>query len=196
MRILFYLPTVTPWWFSNIVIHVIRTLADREADEPHEVHVMVPPLWRGTGISKGEAEHIEALPHVHWHLLNGPDHPRLRSDASGEDDLIQFVETIAPDLSLCRSADIKTLAHFPGAVRCMMEGGAPPFNLGNQWLTLKSQLFDHGFLPAMEQDTAARLDLIASDLWDDMVSRITLPTRAAFLADSLASIMPSTAMPI
>ena len=24
MKILFYLPVVTPWWFDNIVVHLIR----------------------------------------------------------------------------------------------------------------------------------------------------------------------------
>ncbi len=179
MRILFYLPVVTPWWFANIVSGVITTLA-----RDHEVHVMVPPLWRGTGISKAEAPHIEALPHVHWHLLDGPDHPQLRVDASAQDDLIEFVGAIAPDLTLCRSADTKTPSRFPGAVRYMMEGGAPPFDLGNEWLVLKNDLFDHGFIPEIGPDVARALDGIGRELWDDMTARITLPTRAEFRAQA------------
>ncbi len=176
MRILFYLPVITPWWFSNIVVGTIRTLAAE-----HEVYIMVPPLWQGTGISRNEAPHIEALPHVHWHLLNGPGHPQLRMDASGEDDLIQFVEAIAPDLTLCRSADMKTPARFPGTVRYMMEGGAPPFQLGNQEMALKTQLFDHGFTPVMEPDVAKALDRAAQELWDDMHARLTIQPRDEFL---------------
>ncbi len=179
MRILFYLPVITPWWFSNIVVGTIRTLAAE-----HEVHIMVPPLWQGTGISRNEAPHIEALPHVHWHLLNGPGHPQLRIDASGEDDLIKFVETIAPDLTLCRSADMKTPARFPGTVRYMMEGGAPPFQLGNQEMALKTQLFDHGFIPAMDPDVAEALDRAAQELWDDMRARLTIHPRDEFLRDA------------
>ena len=177
MRILFYLPVVTPWWFANIVTGVITALA-RE----HKVHVMVPPLWCGTGIGEAEAVHIEALPHVHWHLLDGPDHPRLRSDASDEDDLIEFVEAIAPDITLCRSADVKTPARFPGAVRFLMEGGAPPFNLGVADLALKHELFDHGFIPELAPNVAHALDGIARELWNDMTAQLDLPTRANFLA--------------
>ena len=109
MRVLFYLPIVTPWWFDNIVVHLIHVLA-REC----EVHVMVPPSWRGTGISKAQAPHIEALPHVHWHLLNGDAHPQLRIDASEDSALLDSVASLAPDLTLCRSADLKTPARFPG----------------------------------------------------------------------------------
>ena len=179
MRILFYLPVVSPWWFANIVVGVIRAVA-----RDYEVHVIIPPLWQGTGISKAEAPHIEALPDVHWHLLNGPDHPRLRIDASDQDDLIQFVETLAPDLTLCRSADMNTPARFPGAVLFLMEGGAPPFNLANESLVLKPALFGHGFMPQTDPALCARMDEMADELWNDMLARRTLPAHDVFFSDA------------
>lgn len=179
MRVLFYLPVVTPWWFSNVVIGLIRTLASE-----HEVHVIVPPFWHGTGITQHEAHHIEALPDVFWHLLNGPNHPRLRTDASQEDELIEFVEAIAPDLTLCRSADLKTPARFPGCVRYLMEGGAPPFQLQSTSLALKTELFDHGFTPMFEPEVEARLDAIGQELWEATHARLRLPSREVFFQDA------------
>ncbi|MEM9311236.1 MAG: hypothetical protein AAGA34_07290 [Pseudomonadota bacterium] len=49
MRILFYLPVITPWWFAKIVKPLIATLA---AD--NEIHVLAPPPWRNTGIGPDE----------------------------------------------------------------------------------------------------------------------------------------------
>lgn len=147
---------------------------------------MVPPLWSGTGIGMGEAEHLRSLPTVHWHILDGPDHPLLRTDASDEGDLIHFVQSLAPDLTLCRSADLKTPACFPGTVRFIMEGATPPFDLSNLNVTLKAGLFDHGFMPEFDSKTADQLDAIAGDLWSDMIARRNLcpdqSSRAEFLA--------------
>ncbi|QIQ86276.1 hypothetical protein [Erythrobacter sp.] len=112
LRILFYLPATTPWWFENIIHHVIA-----RCSEEHEVHVMVPPLWRGTGLDARHIPLLAALPEVRWHVLDGPDHPVLRSDASGIGELLELVNFIAPDLTLCRSADTATPALYPGHVR-------------------------------------------------------------------------------
>ncbi len=179
MRILFYLPVVTPWWFANIIVPLVRACA-----QTHELHVMAPPTWRGTGIGRGDAAHIETLPHVHWHLLDGPDHPRLRVDASGESDLIDFVDKLAPDLTLCRSADTVTPALFPGEVRYIMEGGAPPFCMPAEGVTLKHTLFDHGFLPPMNPETARALDAIGERIWSSKIAHLkalVLPSREEFL---------------
>ncbi len=196
MRILFYLPVVTPWWFSNIVIHAIRAVA-----RDHDVHVMVPPLWSGTGISMGEADHLRSLPNVHWHILDGPNHPRLRINASNEGDLIEFVQTLAPDLTLCRSADMKTPTLFPGTVRFIMEGGAPPFDLSNLSVTLKKGLFDHGFMPEFGGPIADQLDAIANNLWSDMIARqngrLGQSSRTEFLASArLDMCMPIIGLPL
>lgn len=158
-RVMFYLPVVTPWWFENIVVHLIRVMA-RE----HEVHVLIPPLWRNTGIGEDQLPLINDLKHVFWHLLDGPDHPMLRHDASSETDLTEFVEAIAPDVVLCRSADIKTPARFPGIVRYIMEGAAPPFATAAQWVTLAETLFDYGAMPELSEDELKALQPIAQSL--------------------------------
>ncbi len=158
-RIMFYLPVVTPWWFENIVVHLIRTMA-----RAYEVHVLIPPLWRNTGLGEEQLNLIQDLDHVQWHLLNGPDHPLLRDDASGEADLIEFVEAIAPDFVLCRSADIKTPARFPGTVRYIMEGAAPPLATAPQWVTLSEALFDYGVMPDLSKNELTALRPIALSL--------------------------------
>ena len=56
-RVLFYLPVVTPWWFDNIVVHLIRALG-----ETTEVHVMVPRLWRNTGLGFEQLQGGAAMP--------------------------------------------------------------------------------------------------------------------------------------
>ncbi len=178
MRILFYLPVVTPWWFANIIVPLIRACAQK-----HEVHVMVPPTWRGTGIGRSEAGPIESLPHVHWHLLNGPDHPLLRTDASEQSDLIELVATLAPDLTLCRSADTRTPALFPGTVRYIMEGGAPPFCMPAEGVALKTDVFDHGFLPSFEPETQRELEAIGERLWTAKMAHLkaqVLPSASEF----------------
>lgn len=159
----FYLPVVTPWWFENIIVHLIRTIA-RE----HEVHVLIPPLWRGTGLSEAQIPFIKDLDQVFWHVLDGPDHPKLRSDASGEDDLIAFVHSISPDFVLCRSADIKTPARFPGIVRYIMEGAAPPLAIPTHWVVLADTVFDYGVIPELSANERAMLRLVADKLAGDL----------------------------
>lgn len=142
MRILFYLPVVTPWWFDNIV----ASLIDRLTAEA-EVHVMVPPLWRGTGIGAGQLSGVAAADRVEWHILDGEDHPRLRTGGDAFDDLIDLVHEIDPDLSLCRSADLDTPRRFPGIVRYLMEADFPPFPSRVHWLVLREHPFDHCVMP-------------------------------------------------
>ncbi len=176
-RILFYLPVMTPWWFANIVVHLIRVMA-----RAHEVHVLVPPLWRNTGIGEEQIDLVTELDHVFWYILDGPDHPRLRSDASGEEDLIALVHDINPNLVLCRSADIVTPARFPGTVRYIMEGAAPPVRTGSNWITLSPTLFDHGLMPALTPEQQAELDSFAAPIWAQMLQDSTLPSRSEFLS--------------
>jgi len=178
-RVMFYLPVVTPWWFANIAVHLVRTLA-----RVHEIHVLVPPLWRNTGLGEDQFDLIADLDHVRWYLLDGADHPQLRNDASAEHELITLVHDINPDLTLCRSADIATPALFPGVVRYIMEGGAPPFKLGANWVTLSTSLFDHGQLPELSDQQSHRLDQIVDPLWAQMEQQHQLPSRAEFLMQS------------
>lgn len=175
-QVLFYLPVVTPWWFSNIVVHLIRAMACE-----YDVHVLIPPLWRNTGLSEQQLPLIADLMHVNWVILEGPDHPRLRTDASEEYDLIKLVNEINPDLVLCRSADITTPAKFPGIVRYIMEGGAPPTRTANRWITLAPALFDHGLMPDLNGDDSDRLDALASLIAAQTQKEISLPSREAFL---------------
>ncbi|MGB5725260.1 MAG: hypothetical protein WBM39_12690 [Parasphingorhabdus sp.] len=175
-RIIFYLPVVTPWWFANIVVHLIRVLA-RE----HEVHVLVPPLWNNTGMGEEQIDLVADLDHVIWYMLDGPDHPRLRVDASSEEDLIALVRDINPDFVLCRSADIVTPARFPGIVRYIMEGAAPPVRTGANWVTLSPSLFDHGLMPDLSLEQCAELDGLAAPIWEQMLQEPVLPDRAEFL---------------
>ncbi|MEP0190301.1 MAG: hypothetical protein ABJP70_06755 [Erythrobacter sp.] len=158
-RIVFYLPVVTPWWFEHIVVPLIRIMA-----RAHETHVLIPPLWHNTGLGEEQLHLIQDLDHVQWHLLDGPDHPLLREDASKEADLIEFVEAIAPDFVLCRSADIKTPTRFPGTVRYIMEGAAPPLVTAPNWAIVAPTLFDYGMMPALTGDEFARLQPLAQSL--------------------------------
>lgn len=157
MRILFYLPVVTPWWFDSIVAPLIRAAA-RGA----EVHVLVPPLWRNTGIGPDQLPVCSDIENVLWHVLDGEGHPALRHSARDQQDLIDFVAEIAPDLTLCRSADIETPASFPGVVRYIMEGGAPPFSTDPDAIYLSHTLFDHGIMPQLDPaEHAWLIDAIA-----------------------------------
>ena len=143
LRTVFYLPVVTPWWFTHIVIRLIRVMA-----RDHEVHVLVPPLWRNTGIGPEQIDLIAELPHVFWHVLDGPDHTNLRGDAAQPDDLFALIDHINPDVTLCRSADIVSPQRFPGTVRYIMEAAAPPFVTQSQCIWLAPTLQPVSFLPA------------------------------------------------
>ena len=181
LRILFYLPVVTPWWFENIVVHLIRNLA-----QSHDVHVMVPPLWRNTGLGPDEIPLIADLEHVHWHVLDGPDHPSLRTDASGQDDLLDLAKQIDPHITLCRSADTRTPPRMPGVLRYIMEGAAPPFAMPANWIWLAPSLFDYGLLPELPAPFAARLDALSEPHWTQMLQS----AEAAQPNDFLAQIEP------
>jgi hypothetical protein len=160
MRILFYLPVVTPWWFENIVAPLIDRLAVQA-----EVHVMVPPLWRGTGIAPEQPCRVAAADRIGWHILDGEDHPRLRTGGDRFDDLIDLVHGIDPELCLCRSADLDTPRRFPGIVRYLMEADFPPFPSRVHWLVLREHPFDHCVMPQL--DPAEKRDLHAGfeEIW-------------------------------
>ena len=177
MHVLFYLPVVTPWWFDNIVAPIIRAAA-RDA----KVSVLVPPLWRGTGIGPAQLAGCADLDDVDWYILDGEDHPRLRVSAAGEDELFALVDAIAPDIVLCRSADLDSAARFPGMVRFIMEGAAPPFNLGPCGVWLPQTLFDHADMPAIDPAWRAELDTAFRPWWNQARARFTGVDRDAFLS--------------
>jgi hypothetical protein len=149
MKVAFYLPVVTPWWFDNVIGHLIRKLA-----AVAEVHVLVPPLWSGTGIGPEQLAPFADVTGISWHILDDQGHPCLRTDP-GEDPamrerLLALVEAIGPDHVLCRSADVETPRRFPGRIHHVMEGAAPPFPSADNWILFADAPFDHGCLSPLE----------------------------------------------
>jgi hypothetical protein len=141
-RVLFYLPTVTPWWFDNIVRPLIFACAASA-----EVHIIVAPLWRNTGVGPEQLLPFESAQDVHWHIADGDDHPSLRTFPADPDSVVELVRSIDPDYVLCRSADIATPARFPGRVRHLVEAGAPPVPTETTWIVLQSDFWHHGAIP-------------------------------------------------
>lgn len=166
MKVAFYLPVVTPWWFDTIVARLVRVMA-AEA----EVHVLVPPLWRGTGIGFDQLAQCADLEHVHWHILDDEDHASLRTRPANPDAIVDLLHEIAPDYVLCRSADAATPAAFPGKILYMMESGAPPLATANHWLMLQPTLYDHGFLPQLDDDQRRRLREAFAPDWEILRER-------------------------
>ena len=116
MRILFYLPIVTPWWFENIVVPMLRALRGGER-APAELHVMIAPMWRGTGIEAGHLAAAADLADVHWHVVDEGEPDQFRLAGGEVPGLLDRVAAIAPDLTLARSADV-AIALDPDADRC------------------------------------------------------------------------------
>lgn len=152
MRVLFYLPVVTPWWFDNIVEPLLRRLAPA-----CDVLVVAPAPWRGTGIGARELARCADLPDVRWTILSGSDHPTLRTAPEAPELLLALVDAFAPDHVLCRSADVATPARFPGRVHYLMEGAVPPVPLPAHWIWFADAPFDHGVMPSFDARTAAAL---------------------------------------
>ena len=161
MKILFYLPVVTPWWFDNIIKPMIGHLLPIA-----EVHVMVPPLWSGTGVGPEQLRGLADSESIAWHILDGDDHPKLRVSAAGFDDLIELVHAIDPDITLCRSADVETPRRFPGIVRYVMEAGFSPFPAPSEVVVFRENPFDHGILPPMDAPARDRLASAFAPAWE------------------------------
>jgi hypothetical protein len=176
-RVLFYLPVVTRWWFTNIIVPLIRA-----ASRGGEVHVLVPPLWSCTGIGVEELAGCTDLVDVNWHILDRGDHPDLRFSALDKPYLLELVQEIDPDLCLCRSADIETPTLFPGMVRYIMEGAAPPFALNYHTVYLANTLFDHGLMPELTPEQAAWLDAAFAAPWSERKASLPFMEREEFLA--------------
>lgn len=196
MRILFYLPIVTPLWFVEVIAPMIRAL------RPHaELNVLVPPLWRNTGVGQAELAACSGLSDIHWHLVDGDDHPSLRTAPADPDGLVEFVRSIAPDLTLCRSAETITPARFPGRVRYIMEAGAPPFARGN-WIILQDDVFDHGAMPEFSPAEEQALEAAFAPHWqqaDDAFSaqgRFALSRAEALVVLGLPGDRPLLAVPL
>ena len=165
MRVLFYLPVITPWWFARIVQPIIATLAAE-----HEVHILAPPPWRNTGIGHDELQLCADLPDLCWHIVNDAAHPSLRTEPVERDAIIAFVQALGPDYVICRSADFETVKAFPGVVRHITEGAADPLQLGADRFHFTHCPFDHGILPDLGADQKAALDAFIAPYWPAMVS--------------------------
>ncbi|MEG3145151.1 hypothetical protein U1839_10870 [Sphingomonas sp. RT2P30] len=167
MRILFYLPVITPWWFDHIVAPLIRCLAGE-----HEVHVLAPVPWQGTGIGPRELDSVADLTEVKWHIVDGDGHPTMRTEPRDRAGIVAFARALAPDYVLCRSADCETVRAFPGVVRHMMEGGAPPLAIPADWIVLQEEPFDHGLLPPLDGDQRDVLDRLIAPLWKTLTGGV------------------------
>jgi hypothetical protein len=161
VKILFYLPVVTPWWFDSIIEPLIRRLV-----EAAEIHILAPVPWSGTGIGRGELVACADLPQLRWHIFDGESHPTMRTAPTEGAGIIDFVKSLAPDYVLCRSADCETVRGFPGAVRYLMESGASPLAIPNDWVVLQEQPFDHGCMPELGHDEHAELDRLIAPAWN------------------------------
>ncbi|MEQ8771892.1 MAG: hypothetical protein RIC51_03515, partial [Erythrobacter sp.] len=98
-------------------------------------------------------------------------------------DLFELVEFLAPDITLCRSADLAAPARFPGEVRFIMEGAAPPLRARPNATVLTRTLFDYGLMPDLTDEESAELDRLAPQLWDARVFPDPARPRADFLAE-------------
>jgi hypothetical protein len=169
-RILFYLPNVTSWWFNNVVGPLARLLA-RE----HEVHIMVPPEWHGTGLSPEHLEPFADGPQIAWHILDGDDNPSLRDHGTDHAEVRALAAAIDPDYTLCRCADPEAIHAFPGTVRFIMEGAAAPFANGGNPVIFTTRLFEFGALPPLDDDLAGMLENAFADIWADYEEELRAP---------------------
>jgi hypothetical protein len=145
MKILFYLPVVTPWWFDAIIAPMLRAL---HAGQPGtELHVMVAPLWRNTGIHAEQLTQVADLTAVQWHVIDETTPDQFRLAGADVPGLLDLVAAIGPDITLARSADFDIARHFPGCVRFIMEAGAPPFASDQRWIILDEEPFVQRALP-------------------------------------------------
>jgi len=193
MRILFYLPVITPWWFARIVQPVMARLA-----ATHEVHVLAPPPWRNTGIGADEIALCTDLPDICWHIVKDADHTSMRTEPKERDAIAAFVRSLDPDFTICRSADFETPTQFPGIVRHITEGAADPLKLGADCFHFTQTPFDHGVLPDLAADEIAKLDAMIAPYWPamqrsarlDQVQRDYLNEWAALPADRPVIFLP------
>jgi len=165
--VLFYLPVVTPWWFHNIVLPLIKALYGAAV-----VHILAPPMWRNTGIGPDEVAACSSLPDLQWHIVAGEDHSSLRTKPDDPEGLVGFVRSLNPDYVFCRSADIETPSAFPGKVVHLLEGGAPPFRTPSEWIILQRDFWHHGSMPHLEADDRALVEAGFAPNWARMRTRL------------------------
>jgi hypothetical protein len=153
-KVLFYLPTVTPWWLENIVSPLIDAIKGSCG-----VSVMVPSFWHGTGVGRDHPA-IAAHDDVDWYYLEGERFRDLRFPAGGVPEVLDRALDISADYTFCRSADTVTPEFFPGVVRYLMEYDLPlltPLGGGENFSLCGPRLFDRGFLPPMPPEAISWL---------------------------------------
>jgi hypothetical protein len=164
VRVLLYLPVVTPWWFENLVEPMLRRLV-----EVADVHVLAPIPWRDTGIGPKQIYSCRDLPQITWHIIDDANHTDLRFNAATvREDLLSFVRDLAPDMTLCRTADFQTAYRFPGLVRFLMEVAATPFDIGTCNAMITEQPFANGVMPELRIAELSRLDELIDSRWNEM----------------------------
>ena len=181
MKILFYLPVVTPWWFETIIGPMLRQLDD----EPHvaELHLILAPLWRNTGVEPRHIQPLAGLQKLRLHVVDKAygrvAFSDFRLDGTRVPGLMDLVQTIAPDLTLARCADFETTRQFPGITRHITEGAAPPYNTDPSWVVLDEQPFCHGHMPdapdALALSCGAALDGLAAHVPTSTAAQMALP---------------------
>lgn len=196
MKILFYLPVVTPWWFDQVFEPLIRRVA-----AVADVHVLAPAPWQHTGIGADQLARCADLGGVQWSIVDDADHPSLRTVPADPEGLIAFVSALAPDLVFCRSADVDTPRRFPGVVRHIMEAVLTPFDLGDRPNTiyLPELPFANGVMPELAASEAARIDALITPFWEEMQARwrAAIPDRATvFAAFGLPLDRPAILLPL
>lgn len=160
MRIFFYLPVATPWWFKEQLTPLLRALHGTA-----ELHVMVAPLWRNTGVDADMLAPLSDLDGINWHIVDADDPDLFRTDGAAVEGLLDLVAQIAPDLTIARSSDFATPARFPGLVRFIMEGVVPPFDLESHPLVLEERPYRFGIMPEGQEAIADHCEAAFADIW-------------------------------
>ena len=165
MRVLFYLPVITPWWFENIIVPLLEKLV-----ATNEVHILAPMFWKGTGVGQAQYDLCAHMPQICWHVVTDETHVSMRTKAAQAGAIIDFVNSLDPDFVLCRSADLETVRQFPGLVRHIMEGGADPLALPMDAVHFTREPFAHGLLPNLSEEHVAKLDALIEPYWQQLVN--------------------------
>lgn len=148
MKILFYLPVVTPWWFENIITPMVLALG--KDPDVSQIHIVVASLWRNTGVAPYHLRPLDGVDKIRVHMVDTVSNKNatrdFRLDGADVPGLMDLVTTINPDITLARSADVVTPRRFPGRLRFITEGAAPPYKTDARWVVLDEHPFRHGLL--------------------------------------------------
>ncbi len=145
-----------------------------------DLHVIVGPLWRNTGLEMEHVEPLADLPEINWHVVCADDPYQFRMDGQSVEGLLDLVEAIAPDITIARSADRVTPGLFPGALRYITEPGAEPFHAPHRWFVLDEHPFHHGIMPGHVAGPADRAAALMAPIWQTLETLYAEPHKGAF----------------